>query len=362
MQTTEERIEEIEDEIRKTPYHKGTEHHIGKLKARIAKLREEEFQKSIRGGSGGGGGYAVAKTGDASVVFFGPPSVGKSTLLNKLTNAQSKVGAYDFTTLDVIPGMMDYKGAKIQIFDVPGIVEGAAKGKGRGKQVLSVARAANLIVIMVDVKTTHFIEKLKNELYQNGVRLDEIPPRVTITKQLSGGLKVNSTVNLSISFDTIKSLAGEFHLPNAEITIKENVTIDRLIDSFMGNRVYLPYLVIINKVDLGFPKNLQKSLSEESELILISAQTGDNMEKLRESIWEKLNFIRIYLKEGDEIDYNSPFIAQKNWTLKDLIDHISICNKDTFTEAKVSGPGAKFPGQEVCLTFVPQDETVVQFI
>lgn len=362
MQTTEERIEEIEAEIRKTPYHKGTEHHIGKLKARIAKLREEEFQKSIRGGSGGGGGYAVAKTGDASVVFVGPPSVGKSTLLNKLTNAQSKVGAYDFTTLDVIPGMMDYKGAKIQIFDVPGIVEGAAKGKGRGKQVLSVARAANLIVIMVDVKTTHFIEKLKNELYQNGVRLDETPPRITIIKQLSGGIKVNSTVNLSISYDTIKSLAGEFHLPNAEITIKENITIDRLIDSFMGNRVYLPYLVIINKVDLGFPKNLQKSLSEESELILISAQTGDNMEKLRESIWGKLNFIRIYLKEGDEIDYNSPFIAQKNWTLKDLIDHISICNKDTFTEAKVFGPGAKFPGQEVSLTFVPQDETVVQFI
>ncbi len=362
MQTTEERIEEIEAEIRKTPYHKGTEHHIGKLKARIAKLREEEFQKSIRGGSGGGGGYAVAKTGDASVVFVGPPSVGKSTLLNKLTNAQSKVGAYDFTTLDVIPGMMDYKGAKIQIFDVPGIVEGAAKGKGRGKQVLSVARAANLIVIMVDVKTTHFIEKLKNELYQNGVRLDETPPRITIIKQLSGGIKVNSTVNLSISYDTIKSLAGEFHLPNAEITIKENVTIDRLIDSFMGNRVYLPYLVIINKVDLGFSKSTQKSLSEESDLILVSAQSGDNLEKLKESIWEKLNFIRIYLKEGDEIDYNSPFIAQKNWTLKELIDHISICNKETFTEAKVFGPGAKFPGQEVSLTFVPQDETVVQFI
>lgn len=362
MQTTEERIEEIEEEIRKTPYHKGTEHYIGKLKARIAKLREEEFQKSIRGGSGGGGGYAVAKTGDASVIFVGPPSVGKSTLLNKLTNAQSKVAAYDFTTLDVIPGMMDYKGAKIQIFDVPGIVEGAAKGKGRGKQVLSVARTANLIVIMVDVKTTHFIEKIKHELYENGIRLDEPPPKVAIAKQLSGGIKINSTVNQALSHDTIKSLAGEFHLPNAEIIIKENITIDRLIDAFMGNRVYLPYLVIINKVDLGFPKNMQKFLAEESEMILISAQTGDNLEKLKEKIWEKLNFIRIYLKNGDIIDYDSPFIAQKNWTLKDLIGHISICNKGTFTEAKIYGAGAKYPGQEVSLTFIPQDETVVQFI
>lgn len=362
MQTTEERITEIEEEIRKTPYHKGTEHHIGKLKARIAKLREEEFQKSIRGGSGGGGGYAVAKTGDASVVFVGPPSVGKSTLLNKLTNAQSKVAAYDFTTLDVIPGMMDYKGAKIQIFDVPGIVEGAAKGKGRGKQVLSVARTANLIVIMVDVKTTHFIEKIKQELYQNGVRLDEKPPNVSIIKQLSGGIKVNSTVNLFLSHDTIKSLAGEFHLPNAEITIKENVTMDRLIDSFMANRVYLPYLVVVNKIDLGLPKDLEKILPSGTESVLISSQIGENLELLKENIWGKLNFIRIYLKNGDIIDYDSPFIAQKNWTLKDLLDHISICNKDTFTEAKIYGAGAKFPGQEVSLTFVPQDETVVQFI
>ncbi len=190
-----QRISDIEKEIRETPYHKGTEHHIGKLKARIAKLKSEAIEKNWKGSGGGGGGYAVAKTGDASVVFVGPPSVGKSTLLNKLTKAQSKVGEYDFTTQEVIPGMMDYKGAKIQLFDVPGIVEGAAKGKGRGRQVLSVARTANLIIIMVDVKTISRIEKIKEELSENGIRLDEDPPRVRIIKQLSGGIKINSTMN-----------------------------------------------------------------------------------------------------------------------------------------------------------------------
>lgn len=358
-QTIDDRIIEIEAEIRKTPYHKGTEHHIGKLKARIAKLKEEKFQKKTRGGGGGGGGgYAVAKTGDASVVFVGPPSVGKSTLLNKLTNAESKVGAYDFTTLDVIPGMLDYKGAKIQIFDVPGIVRGAAKGKGKGRQVLSVARSANLIIIMVDVKTLDMIPVIKSELYENGIRVDEEKPRVEIIKQIEGGIKVNATTKLSLSYDTIKELASEFRLPNAEIIIKEDVSLDRLIDSFMSNRVYLPYLIIVNKIDLGIPKSLQDS----DNVILLSAQNDNNLENLKNNIWEELNFIRVYLKKDEMIDYQSPFIVKKGKSLKELLENISICNKDSFSFAKIYGPGAKFPAQEVSLTFLPQDETIVQFL
>ncbi len=361
-QTIDERITEIEDEIRKTPYHKGTEHHIGKLKARIAKLREEEFQKGIRGGSGGGGGYAVAKTGDASVVFVGPPSVGKSTLLNRITNAQSKVGAYDFTTVDVIPGMLNYNGAKIQIFDVPGIIEGAAKGKGRGKQILSVARTANLVVIMVDHKTISFIEKIKKELYENGVRFDEQPPKISISKQSSGGIRVNSTVNLSIAYDTIKSLANEFRLPNAEVIIKENVTIDQFIDAFMGNRVYLPYLVIVNKIDESNKNELMRKVPQNLSPLFISAQNDENFDQLKAEIWNRLNFIRVYLKEKDQVDFSSPFIAKKGESLKELLETLSIDNKESFSNAKISGPGAKYPGQEVSLSFIPEDGTVVQFL
>ena len=360
--TIDQRIAEIEEEMRKTPYHKGTEHHIGKLRARIAKLKDEKFQKSISGGSGGGGGYGVAKTGDATVVFVGPPSVGKSTLLNKLTNAESKVGAYDFTTLDVIPGMMDYKGAKIQIFDVPGIVQGAAKGKGKGKQVLSVARTADLIVIMVDIKTIDRIDQIKSELYENGVRLDEKPPQVEIIKQLSGGIKINASTKLSLDYDTVRELSSEFRLSNAEIIIKEDITLDRLIDIFMGNRIYRPYIAVINKIDLGLPKDLDKKISLGTESVLISSEIGENLDKLREKIWEKLEFIRVYLKKDEEIDRESPFIIHKGWSLKNLLDNISICDKETFTKAKIYGPGAKYEGQEVSFNFVPQDETIVQFL
>lgn len=359
--TIDERIKEIEEEIRKTPYHKGTEHHIGKLKARAAKLKEEKVERLSKGGSGGGGGFFVKKTGDASIVLVGPPSVGKSTLLNKLTNADSKIGAYDFTTIDVVPGMMDYKGAKIQIFDVPGIISGAASGKGRGKEVLTAARNANLVIIMVDVKTIKFVPSIMTELYEAGIRINEERPKVTIIKRTEGGIKVNSTTQLSLTYDTIKSLASEFRIPNAEIIIKEDISVERLIDAFMSNRAYLPYLVVVNKADLGVPDNLAWVIPSEASLVIISAKDKNNLEILKEKIWEKLGFIRIYLKK-ENVDKNEPFIVKKGKTLNDLLENISICNKDFFKKAKVYGPGAKFPGQEVSFTFVPQDETIVQFL
>ena len=83
-------------------------------------------------------------------MLVGFPSVGKSTLLNNITNAESKVGAYQFTTLDIVPGVMEHKNAKIQVFDIPGIITGASSGKGRGKEILSVARTADLILVVLD--------------------------------------------------------------------------------------------------------------------------------------------------------------------------------------------------------------------
>ena len=67
--------------------------------------------------------------------LIGFPSVGKSTLLTKLTGTESEAASYEFTTLTCIPGTIRYRGAKIQLLDLPGIIEGAAYGKGRGRQV-----------------------------------------------------------------------------------------------------------------------------------------------------------------------------------------------------------------------------------
>lgn len=95
-----EKIKQIEDDIHRTQVNKKTEHHIGLLRAKLARLRDELEEQRTRK-SGSRTGYDVKKSGDATVVLIGLPSVGKSTLLNRLTNAKSKVAAYQLSLIHI---------------------------------------------------------------------------------------------------------------------------------------------------------------------------------------------------------------------------------------------------------------------
>ncbi|MCE2615245.1 MAG: 50S ribosome-binding GTPase, partial [Nitrosopumilus sp. (ex Thoosa mismalolli)] len=89
-----EKIKAIQDEMARTQINKATEHHLGLLKAKIAKLKREQEENVAKKSGMKSDGFDVRRTGDATVVFIGLPSVGKSTLLNKLTGAKSTVGAF----------------------------------------------------------------------------------------------------------------------------------------------------------------------------------------------------------------------------------------------------------------------------
>lgn len=132
-ETIPQRIANIETEMHRTQKNKATSFHLGMLKAKLAKLKREliEGGKSKQGPAGEG--FDVSKSGDARIGMVGFPSVGKSTLLTKLTGTFSKAASYEFTTVTCIPGVLRHKGAKLQLLDLPGIIEGAKDGKGRGR-------------------------------------------------------------------------------------------------------------------------------------------------------------------------------------------------------------------------------------
>lgn len=360
MITIDEQIEEIQEIIRKTPYHKGTEHYIGKLRARIARLKDKAIETQTKaGGGGGGGGYAVKKHGDATVILIGPPSAGKSTLINKLTNAQSRVAAYSFTTVSVIPGMMEYKNARIQILDVPGLIEGAEEGKGRGREVLSVARGADLIVFMTDVKRILALETLKSALERNGIRINSVKPKVRIEKKIQGGLDILSNLKQDLSKETIKSIATEMGIKNGDISINEKITIERLIDSFSSNRVYVPAIFVVNKSDT----QVKPDKKQDHNYIYISAEKDINLELLKDKIWESLDFVELYLvNENEEPNFNHPIVIKSSKTLYDVASSIGTNFVQNKKSAKVWGRGAKFPGQEVSLNAKVTEGMQVRFV
>ncbi|WP_101296408.1 OBG GTPase family GTP-binding protein [Halegenticoccus soli] len=363
----EEEIEEIREEIAETPYNKSTEAHIGRLKAKLAEKKEKLENQSS---AGGGQGYAVEKTGDATVALVGFPSVGKSTLINALTNAESETGSYEFTTLNVNPGMLRYKGANVQILDVPGLIEGAAGGRGGGKEVLSVVRTADLVVFVLSVFEVEQYERLRRELYDNKIRLDAEPPSLTISKKAKGGISVTKSDDVALDEGTIKDVLREYGYVNAEVTVRGDPSIDELIDGVMDNRVYLPSIVTVNKADLidrdylpTVYENLREIGLDPEAVTFISAEKEKGLEGLKERIWDALGLIRIYMdKPGRGVDYEEPLILTEGDTVGDACEKLGAKLDERFRFARVSGPSAKHDEQQVGKDHVLRDEDVLRIV
>ncbi|MCH8915886.1 MAG: GTP-binding protein [Thaumarchaeota archaeon] len=360
-----EKIKAIQDEMAKTQINKATEHHIGLLKAKIAKLKREQEENIIKKSGMKSDGFDVRRTGDATVVFIGLPSVGKSTLLNKMTKTKSTVGAFTFTTLTVVPGMMEYRGAKIQVLDLPGIIKGASTGKGLGKRILSVARTADLVLLMLDVFQPYHENVLVNELGNIGIRLNQLPPNITIEKASMGGIAVAQQVKLTkITEKHLKDILHLYGIVSARVVIREDVTSEQLADYIAGNISYSKSITIVNKVDLvdkEFLKELKKKI--KSEVIEVSANSDINIELLKEKIYEKLKFIRIYMRpKGGETDFKEPLIAREGDTVEDICNKLHRRMKRAFRFGLVWGKSVKFGGQRVGLTHILLDEDVLTII
>ena len=183
---------------------------------------------------------------------MGFPSVGKSTLLTTLTGTRSEAAAYEFTTLSCIPGTLKYKGARIQVLDLPGIIEGAADGRGRGRQVISTARTCDLILIVLDsAKPVTHKKIIEQELFGFGIRINQNPPDVKVVQKESGGIGYQEIVKQTrgMNVEVARLVCKEYRITCAEIILREDITVDQFIDVIEGNRTYIPVLYVMNKID-----------------------------------------------------------------------------------------------------------------
>lgn len=151
--------------------------------------------ESREGKQGQGGDIQITLKLIADAGLIGYPNAGKSSLLNELTKARSKVGAYAFTTLE--PNLGSFHGYVLA--DIPGLIEGSATGKGLGIKFLKHIERTSLLIHLVsaerdDVKEAYLA--IRRELDEYSPALTQKPEIVLLTKAdlLTGEGEVNSKI------------------------------------------------------------------------------------------------------------------------------------------------------------------------
>lgn len=364
------KIKELEFEYNRTQKNKATETHLGLLKAKLSKLRRELTEVGGLGKKGGTGGasergFEVSKSGDTRVGLIGFPSVGKSTLLTKLTGTFSLAAGYEFTTLTAIPGTMHYRGAKIQILDLPGIIEGAKDGKGRGRQVLAAALTCNVLLIVLDAlkPMTHKL-LIEKELHGFGIRLNQQPPDILFKRKEKGPINFQAMVPQTIlTYELVYSLCREYKIMSADIFCRCDATIDQLIDAIEGNRRYIPCIYVLNKIDQLTIEELD-IIDQLPHHVPISAHHGWNLEELLETIWDYTKMIRIYTKpKGQVPDYTAPVVLHNmEPSIEDFCLKIHKQLIAQYKYAWVWGSSVRHQPQKCGKEHILCDEDVVQIV
>jgi GTP-binding protein len=142
----------------------------------------------------------------------GPPNAGKSSLLSSLTAARPKVADYPFTTLDPELGVAESPGGRIVIADIPGLIEGAARGAGLGLRFLRHVERTRVLVYVLDGSAADpwaDLETVRKEVEQFSAGLSLRPFVVAVNKLDLAATRRLKTRNRRKGVHFISALTGE---------------------------------------------------------------------------------------------------------------------------------------------------------
>lgn len=341
--TIEEKLSALDEMQRTQPSHKGAEKLRADLSKRISKLKEkQEAQARQRGGSKS---MFFSKEGSATIVLIGLPNTGKSTLLSKITDAKPAISNYKFTTTEPELGIMDFKGVKIQVVELPAIIENSHKGKARGKEVLGLVRNADLVVYVLrgtKSEVENQVKILNSELSHTNIVLNKKKPQITLSKVGTKGIEIAGEKNVIGSIELLKQKMIEKGCYNVLLRVDEKLKVDEIVEGLDKSKHFLKALGI-----------WVEGAGSSNKIIVneIPVFSFTTVSHIKELLYNNLNLITIFTrKPGEKDSDNIPVALRQNGTVEDLC---KLLHKDfiqKFKFARVWG-SSKHAGQQVSLDF-----------
>jgi small GTP-binding protein len=358
-----EKLAALQKMFQTVPKHKGTEKLRLQIRRKMAKMRGEIEAAEAK--KGGGPSFNVKKEGAAQVALVGFPSVGKSLILTKLTNAYVVVGSYDFTTTMPTPGMLLYNDIQIQIVEVPGLIEGASEGRGFGTKLMSAIRVADACIFIVDLSgdIPTQMRVLLNELEKSNIKINKKRKDVEIKRLSTGGIEVRGARLFAGSEADIRAFLTEERIHNALVVFKEPTTIEEFEECLNLSLTYLPAFIIANKMDIPGAEEtfaLLRKNYPQFTIIPLSAVNETDLGEMKREIYHILDIIRIFTKTpGEEPAYPPIAIARGSSVIK-VAEKVHKQFARDFKYARVWGKSVKYKGQRVGGNHVLEDGDIVE--
>jgi len=363
----EERLQLMGEFLSMVPKHKGTDRMVSQVKKQMAALREEIERKKRMPKPGSAPAYFVPKAGAAQIAVIGPTNVGRSSLLRAVTNAQVDVTPYPYGTKMPVPGMLPYEDIQFQLVEVPALAPGSSEGRSDGFMKLAMARNADAIIIVVDLRddpTGNFL-MIAEELTNSRVLIT--PPKGEVEIEKRPGTQIQFLWEGELadcSTEDVIELLNGYKIKSALIRVRGRVTLDTVEDAIFGNAVYRPTLVLANKSDLKPPRSTIRALRASAgpiEVVIASTEHTRNLAAtLGEKLFSLLPITRIYTKEPGKEPAKTPIVFKGATTVGELARTIHNDFYENFKYARIRGPSAKFPNEKVGLDRRLSDGTIIE--
>jgi ribosome-interacting GTPase 1 len=361
----EEKIKFLEEFLSLVPKHKATEKIVALNKSRLSKLKREVEERRLKQKTTHKviSPFSIKKEGIQVILISNhfTPGAGKTTVLNYLTGAaKDKIGKY--TPLPEI-GIYQYNKIRFQIVEMPSIMKGASEGIGNGKEILAQIRSCDLLCLCIDLSRdiNKQMTLLLEELTKADIRINRIPPPLTIQKTGSNKIQVFYLTNEAKNVDDIK----ENGVRNAIIKILGEISLDDVIDVLTPSVVYKKAMIIATKGDLPYTEDIFSVLKDNysdkfPQIIGISLQKGNFPQDFGEIILNYLKKIRIYTMSSGGYIAEKPLILEENSTVKDTALKIHKSFYESFDHAIVIREGARQKRKKVGLDYALKDGDIIE--